>query len=251
MSKRRWLIACALAVAGGILLGWLVHPYVGSGRACEGIGFGCTPERDTDTFLIVAVYSLAAAVTLAVAGWRSRRGGRWQAWLVAGIAVTALATGLMVWSQLPRYETAPGSLDAARAHWERVLADGWAVASPNTPLANALGQVERRGPITCRDAYGRSTGAHEYQWSNSGARNPFIGSTGSGAVTAAALGRWADRARARGLGADVTDPDGDPASDRRLRVGRSGRAASGGLSVRASTYASQLEIIASTGCHRG
>ena len=71
------------------------------------------------------------------------------------------------------------------------------------------------------------------------------------AVTAAALGRWADRARARGLNAEVTDPDGDPASDRRLQVGRSGPAAGGGLSVRDSTYASQLEIIAGTGCHRG
>lgn len=251
MSKGRWWIAGALAVGGGVLLARLVHPYVGSGRACEGIGFGCTPERDLDTLLIVAVYALAAAVTFVVVWWRSRRGRGWRTALAAGIAVTAFATALAAWSQLPRYETSPGSLEAARARWERVLADGWAVASPNTPLANALRQVERRGPVTCRDAYGRFTGAHEFQWSNSGARNAFIGSMGSGAVTAAALGRWADRARARGLGAEVTDPDGDPASDRRLEVGRSGPAAGGGLSVRASTYASQLEIIASTGCHRG
>jgi hypothetical protein len=51
--------------------------------------------------------------------------------------------------------------------------------------------------------------------------------------------------------ADVTDPGGDPASDRRLQVGGFGPAAGGVLSVRASTYISELEITATTGCHRG
>jgi hypothetical protein len=253
MAGRSWLVAWTLTVAGAILLGWLVHPVVGSGRACEGIGFGCTPERDMDTFLVVAVYFLAAAVTLVVAWWRSRAGRSWRPALAAGIAITVLATALVVWSQLPRYSTSPGSLDAARKHWERVLADGRAVASPGTPLANALRALERRGPLTCRDAYGRSTGAHEFRWSSADGNAAFVSSSGSrsGSVTAAALGRWAERLRARGLGVVVTDPDGDPASDRRLQVGGSGPAAGDGLSVRASSYIWELEITATTGCHRG
>jgi len=32
---------------------------VGSGERCEGIGFGCAPERDLDTLLVVAVYAAA------------------------------------------------------------------------------------------------------------------------------------------------------------------------------------------------
>jgi hypothetical protein len=252
MAGRRWLIAGAAAIAGGILLGLLVYPFVGSGRTCEGIGFGCTPEREMDTLLIVAVYGLAAAVSLVVAWWRARRGRRLATTLAAGIAITMLATAGAVWSQLPRYETSPGPLDAARERWEQVLADGRAVALPDSPLAHALSGLERSGPLPCRDAYGRDTGAREFRWSNSAMRNPFVGSSNaSGAVTAAALDRWAERLRARGVRVDVTDPDGDPASDRRLQVGGFAPVAGGVLSVRASTYISELEITATTGCHRG
>src|SRR5215218_8378700 len=60
----RWLTAVAVALAGAVLAGTLAHPFVGSGTSCEGIGFGCTPERDFDTFLIVAVYVVGAAATL-------------------------------------------------------------------------------------------------------------------------------------------------------------------------------------------
>jgi hypothetical protein len=251
MAARGWLIAGAGALAGAVVLAVLVHPHVGSGRACEGIGFGCTPERDTDTLLIVAVYAAALAATLGVAWWRARRRRPWRAALVAGLAITVLATALAVWSQLPRYATSPGPLSAARERLERVLADGEAVASLGTPLGNALRSLERRGPLACLDAYGRSTGSRRFQWSNPDPGAAYIDAAGSpGAATAAALGRWADRLRARGVGVDIVDPGGDPASDRRLRVDGSGTAAGGALSVRASTYISQLEITASTGCHR-
>jgi hypothetical protein len=63
----RWSLAGASALTGAVVLGPLVHPYVGSGGACEGIGFGCTPERDTDTLLIVGVYTVPALLTVLVA----------------------------------------------------------------------------------------------------------------------------------------------------------------------------------------
>jgi hypothetical protein len=251
MGAWRWLIAAASALAGAVLLGVLVHPFVGSGRACEGIGFGCTPERDTDTLVIVAVYTLAALVTLVVVWWRSRRGLRWRTVLVAGIAITMLATGAAVRSQLPRYPSSPGPLSEAGERWERVLADGMAVASSGTPLGDALRGLERRGPLICRDAYGRSTGTRELRWSNRGTTNAYAGSSDStGALTAQAIGRWADRLRGRGVGVNVSDPSGDPASDRRLEVRGVGAAAGGMLSVRASFYISELEITVATGCHR-
>jgi hypothetical protein len=233
------------------VLGLVVHPYVGSGRACEGIGFGCTPERDTDTVLIVLVYSAAALLSVAVAWHRWRRGRSWRRALGIGVAITMLSTAVLVWSQLPRYPSAPGPLSDAGTHWERVLADGRAVASPGTPLGDSLRGLRRRGPVTCRDAYGRSTGTRELRWSNRGATNPYAGSSdSSGALTAAALGRWADRLRGRGIGVDVSDPSGDPASDRRLEVRGAGAAGGGALAVRASFYTSELEIMMATGCHR-
>jgi hypothetical protein len=127
-----------------------------------------------------------------------------------------------------------------------VLADGRAVAPPGTPLGDALRGLERQGPLTCRDAYGRSTGAHELRWSNTAG---YAGTSGSS--TAVALGRWADRLRLRGVDATVTDPGGQPASDRRLQVGGFGPSAGGVLYVRASFYVSALEITLTTGCHRG
>ena len=251
MGGWRWLVAGASVVAGGVLLGVLVHPFVGSGLQCEGIGFGCTPERDFDTLLIVAVYVLAASVTLVVAWWRGRRGHRLRAAVVAGTAITMLATAATVWSQLPRHPAAPGSLSAAGEQWERVLADGRAVAPAGTSLGGALRRLDRRGPLTCRDAYGRSTGTRELRWSNGANTDWYAGSSASsGEATAAALGRWADRLRARGVGVTVTDPTADPGSDRRLRVGPGEGLAGGTLDVRASFYASELEITASTGCHR-
>jgi hypothetical protein len=251
MGAWRWLIAGASALAGAVLLGLLVHPVVGSGRTCEGIGFGCSPERDMDTLLIVVVYTAAALLTLVVAWRRSRRGRPWRTALGAGIAITMLATGAAVWSQLPRYPSSPGSLSEAGERWERVLADGRAVAPPGTPLGDALRGLKRRGPLTCRDAYGRSTGTRELRWSNRGTTNAYAGSSdSSGALTAAAIGRWADRLRGRGVGVNVSDPSGDPASDRRLQVRGVGAAAGGMLSVRASFYISELEIMVATGCHR-
>ena len=161
MARFGWLVAVASAVSGAILLGLLVHPVVGSGRTCEGIGFGCTPERELDTLLIVAVYVVAVGGTLLVAWWCSRRGRGWRKALVAGIVITVVTTAATAWSQLPRYRVSPGSLSASSAGWERVFADGEAVAPPGTPLGDALRGLEQRGPLTCRDAYGRSTGARE------------------------------------------------------------------------------------------
>ena len=247
MTGRWWLIAAVGAFAGAVALGVLVHPHVGSGRACEGLGFGCTPERDTDTALIVGVYCVAAFGTLVVAWWRCRRRRPWRAALTGGVAITVTATALAVWSQLPDYPASPGPLNAARAHWERVLADGRAVASAGTPLGDALREIRRRGPVTCRDAYGRSTGSRRFEWEH---RGPGAGyGLSSGAATAAALGRWAERLRVRGVPVSIEDPSGDPAADRRLHILGS-EAADGVLSVRASAYIPEFEITASTGCHR-
>lgn len=252
MARFGWLVAVASAVSGAILLGLLVHPVVGSGRTCEGIGFGCTPERDLDTLLIVAVYVVAAIATLLVAWWCSRRGRAWRTALMAGIVITVVTTAATAWSQLPRYPVSPGSLSASSERWERVFADGEAVAPPGTPLGDALRGLDRRGPLTCRDAYGRSTGARELRWSNRDPGDAYIGkSDRTGDATAAALGAWAERLRARGIAVNVDDPSGDPNSDRRLQVGGFGPTGGGVLSVRASWYISELEITATTGCHRG
>jgi hypothetical protein len=239
-----------LAVAGAVVLAAVVHPYVGSGLTCEGIGFGCTPERDLDTAFVVAVYSIGAVATLIAAGRRSRRGRPWRTVLAAGVAITTLATAGAAWSQLPRHPSSPGPLGPARERWEMVLADRRAVAPAGTPLGDALRSLERRGPLLCRDAYGRSTGARAFRWSNEGNSDAYAESSdSSGAVTAAALGRWADRLRGRGVGATLFDPGGDSASDRRLQVGRYGPDAGGVLAVRASFYIATLEITAATGCH--
>jgi hypothetical protein len=251
MAGRGWLIAGAAVLAGAVLLGMSVHPIVGSGRSCEGVGFGCSPERETDTLLVVAVYVAASVGTLLVAWRRVRHGGLWRTVLPAGVVIVVLATAAAVWSQLPRHPISAGSLGAARDRWERVLADGRTVAPGRTPLGVALRSLERRGPLTCRDAYGRSTGAREFRWSNRDESSAYAGSSdSSGAVTAAALGRWADRLRGRGMNVTLSDPGDDPASDRRLRVGRFGPAAGGVLNVRASFYAGELEITVTTGCHR-
>ena len=112
-------------------------------------------------------------------------------------------------------------------------------------------ELQASGPLPCRDAYGRSTGARQLRWSSRG-ESAYVGTPdGSGAITAAALGRWADRLRRRGERVTLSDPGGDPASDRRLLAGDYGIAAGGVLYVRASSYISELEITASTGCHRG
>jgi hypothetical protein len=156
-----------------------------------------------------------------------------------------VATAAVVWSQLPRHAISPGPLSDARDRWERVLADGLAVAPRGTSLGDALRDLEPRGPLPCRDAYGRGSGARTLIWAN---RTAYDGSS-SGGPTAAALGRWAARLRARGVDARISDPSGDPSSDRRLEVGRPGPAGGGRLYVRASFYAAELEILARTGCH--
>jgi hypothetical protein len=247
----QWSRLIAAASAGVVPLALLVHPFVGSGRSCEGVGFGCAPERATDTLLVVGVYAATAMATLALAWWRARRGRPWRTVLCAGIAICVSATAVTVWSQLPRRAVSPGPLSAARERWERVIADGRAVAAPGTPLGNALRALQRTGPVPCRDAYGRSTGARQVRWSCRGEHAYAGTSDGSGAITAAALGRWADRLRRRGERVTLSDPSGDPASDRRLQVGDHGPAAGGVLDVRASFYISELEVTASTGCHRG
>jgi hypothetical protein len=104
------------------------------------------------------------------------------------------------------------------------------------------------GPVACLDGYGRPTGSHRVEWEH---RGPSTGyGLSSGAAPAAALGRWAERLRVRGVPVSVEDPGRDPAADRRLRIRDSG-AADGVLSVRASAYIPEFEITASTGCHRG
>jgi hypothetical protein len=234
-----------------LVLGVFVHPFVGSGQSCEGIGFGCTPERDLDTLLVVAVYATTSLGTVLATLRRARRGRPWSRVLAAGLAITVLATVATVWSQLPRHQFSPGPLSAAHDRWELVLADGRAAAPGGTPLGDVLRTLRRRGPVTCRDAYGRSTGARALHWSTRGASDAYTGSSDrSGALTAAALQRWADRLRRRGEDVTLTDPGGDPTSDRRLQVGRYGTAANGVLYVRASFYMAKLEITATTGCHR-
>ena len=90
------------------------------------------------------------------------------------------------------------------------------------------------------------------RWSNRNPGDAYIGkSDRSGAATAAALGAWAERLRARGMAVNVDDPSGDPSSDRWLQADGLGPTSGGVLTVRASWYISELEITASTGCHRG
>ncbi len=250
MARWKWVVAGASVLVGGVVLAVLAYPFVGSGLGCEGIGFGCTPEREVDTLLVVSVYVVGATATLVVAWWRGRRGHGLRAAVVAGTAITMLATATTVWSQLPSYPAAPGSLSASGARWERVLTDGKAVAPSGTPLGDALRGLRRRA-VTCRDAYGRSTGTSRLQWSNGSKTDWYEGSLdNSGQVTAAALGRWADRLRGRGVEVTVTDPGSDPGSDRRLGIGHVGLADQGRLYARASFYGGDLEITASTGCHR-
>jgi hypothetical protein len=86
------LIATASVLAGAAILAVLVYPFVGSGFTCDGIGFGCTPERETDTLLVVTVYTALALGTLLVARRRARRGRPWRRALSIGIAITMLAT---------------------------------------------------------------------------------------------------------------------------------------------------------------
>jgi hypothetical protein len=247
----KWLVAAASVLVGAVMLGVFVHPFVGSGQRCQGIGFGCTPERDLDTLLVVAVCATTSLAGVLAAWRRARRGRPWSWTLAAGVAITVLATVAAVWSQLPRHQFSPGPLSAAHSRWELVLADGRAAAPTGTPLGDVLRSLQRRGPLACRDAYGRSTGARALQWSNRGAGDAYTGySDSSGALTAAALQRWADRLRRRGEDVTLSDPGGDPASDRRLQVGRFGTAANGVLYVRASFYIGKLEIAAATGCHR-
>jgi hypothetical protein len=200
MAARGWLTGGAGAIAGAVVLGLLVHPHVGSGRSCEGIGFGCTPERDLDTALVVAVYGGTAVATLVAARWRFLRGRPWRA-------------------------------DLAR------LAERGASALG----AGARGRQRGR-------ADGRSTGSHRFEWASGDPGRAYGGS--SGTTTAAAIGRWAERMRRRGVEVMIEDPGGDPTSDRRLRVHGSEIDEGGVLSVRASSYISELEITASTGCHR-
>lgn len=239
VASLSWLTAVAVALAGAVLVGALAHPFVGSGTSCEGIGFGCTPERDFDTLLIVAVYLVGAAATLSIAFRRQRRGRRWRAALGAGLALTLLATGLAAWSQLPHHRVSPGSLDSSLERWQRVLADGRSAAPSGTPLGDALRAFERRGPLACRDAYGRSTGARSYRWVSGRVRD-------FGRSTAPALDRWGARLRRRGERARLSGG----ASDRRLQVGGYGLSAGGVLYVRGSAYISELELTATTGCHR-
>jgi hypothetical protein len=243
VTEWRWLFAGVCAAGGAVLVAILVHPFVGSGATCEGIGFGCTMERATDTLFVAATYALGAAVTVAFVWRRARRGLRLRTAVAAGVALTVLATAAAAWSQLPRYPSAPGPLSTARERWERVLADGRAVAAAGSPLGDALRGLERNGPLTCRDAYGRSTGARELRWA-------YAGPSGSShAVTAAAVAHWADGLRRRGEAVRVADVGGDPPSDLRLQVGGFGVADGGVLTVRASFYAGELEITAQTGCH--
>jgi hypothetical protein len=252
MRRRLWLIAAAGAVCGALALGFLVYPYVGSGSTCEGIGWGCTPERLSDSALVAIVFGFGALASLAIGRRRERRGGDWRRALRAGAVVTIAATAATVWSQLPRHPTSPGPLDPARVRMERILADGMAVAPRGTPLGDALHDLPRRGPEPCRDAYGRNTGARAYSWQTPRERlRPAAASGLVGAVTAAALGSWAARLRARGIEAAIDDPGGDPASDRRLVVGRFGPAGGGVLRVRSSFSMPELEITAGTGCHEG
>jgi len=248
MAARGWLIAVAFLLAGAVVLGLLVHPHVGSGTSCEGIGFGCTPERDMDTALIVVVYGVTALAALSIAWWLAHRGRPWRGALLVGAALTVAATAVAIWSQLPRYSASPGPLSAATAHWERVLADGRATAPGGTPLGNALRAIRRSGPLPCLDGYGRPTGLHRFEWSRPGTSGSY--GLSSGARTAADLDRWARRLRAHGVAVVVRDPGGDPASDRRLRILGSAADDAGVLAVRASAYIAELEITASTGCHR-
>jgi hypothetical protein len=93
MPNTRWLAVCACACGGAVLLGSLAYPVVGSGERCQGIGFGCTPERELYTLLVIAVYTIGAVATLVIAWKRDRRGLGFARALSVGTAIT-LAAGV-------------------------------------------------------------------------------------------------------------------------------------------------------------
>lgn len=241
MTRRSLWIAVACAFAGGVLLAVSVHPFVGSGNTCEGIGFGCTPERDTDTLLVVTAYAVGALLTLLIARLLARRGSSTRRALIAGLVVTTLVTGATAWSQLPRHPGAPGPLGPAVDRWEQAFAEGRSAAPAGTRLGDALRGLRRRGPLECRDSYERSTGAHELRWSARATNDP---------ATAQLVTDWAERLDRRAEFAVLLDPNGNSSSDRGMRVQGSGPAAGGSLTVNGSTYLAQPEIEATTGCHR-
>ena len=240
MTRRRLWIALAGAAAVAVLLAVAIRPHLGSGTRCEGIGFGCDLERDTDTLLVLAVYSGCALLALLCARRLARRRIAPRGVLIAGLAVTVLATGATAWSQLPRHPLAPGPLGPAAGWWERAFEDGRAAAPAGTELGDALRRLRRSGPATCRDEYERDTGGRELRWSATGRSDP---------ESARLVAAWAERLRRRGIVAAIADPSTDPDADRRLQVDGAGPGAGGRMYVRASTYISQLEITASTGCH--
>lgn len=223
--------AVPLAIAG--------YARLGSGTACDGIGFGCTPERAFDTALVLVIYIVGVAATTWLATRRS------SAWAVAMALIGTLgATGTAIAIQLPDYEYARGDLQHGLRQWESVIDVGRRSAGARTPLSHALAAMKRTGPEPCRDAYGRETGAWRYRWTYPASRyhDPANG------TTAPALATWVRELRSRRVPAthEQVSPE-----DSRLSLGYGGARANGGtLYVRASHYIPELEISVSTGCHR-
>lgn len=235
----------AAAGVAAVLLAVFVYPHVGSGTQCEGIGFGCSPERELDTAFVLFVYVVGILTT---ASW-SARGGRVQAaTLAVGFVCTLALTGAAFAVQRPDYDYARGDLEAGVERWESVIDAGRRAARPGTPLARALASLHRTGPEPCRDAYGRATGGARYRWSSP--TTPHDEPVA--ATTAPALTAWARELRLQRLPAVLER------SSSYLNLGYADppargvpRAANGAvLSVSAYQGRPGLEITASTGCHR-
>ena len=234
-TARRPSLVQIVLIGGGIVaipIAAGVHEVVGSGHGCEGIGFGCTPERMMDTALVLLVY----AVGLAVASIVALRAGSERV-LGVGVVLTLLATGIVTWAQRPQSRHAEGPLDEGLARWQRVVDAGRAEAPPGSDLAAVLGRLQRTGPTPCEDGYGRETGAFRYAWQASGP----VYSRQSDAVQ-----RWGARLEEQGL-RPLVELEGGADS---LTLGYTTRPANGAtLSVRVRAYAGKLDIAASTGCH--
>ena len=242
MSRSRLVATLVVAgFVGSVPLAPFAHGRVGSGTLCEGVGFGCVPERFFDTALVLLVYSAGVAAT----AWLCARRARRTAWaLVAGLACTLAATGTAIAVQAPDHRYARGDLQSGLREWENVFDAGRRAAGSKTPLARALAALKRTGPEPCTDAYGRDTGAARYRWSYPASPYHDPGN----ATTGPAMAAWARLLRAGRLTPQLEQRDPE---DVRLKLGYFDAPANGGvLAVRASHYIPELEISASTGCHR-
>jgi hypothetical protein len=231
-------------VAGVVGLPFMVHDRIGSGTRCEGIGFGCTPEREIDTLLVTAVYAGSILLLAVVVCVVALSGRRTTTLLAGGVVVVALLTALTFGSQLPRYHTSTQPLATAVTEAELVLSSGHAPAT-GTPLATVLDGVRQAPPQRCLDAYERATGGWQVTWSYQG--NPYRGVPEAEARTASALREWVDALRSQQESPVLSDDRAGGVTGLYLPTRRPD---AGSLYLDARYYMGQVTLKLDTGCHR-